>query len=193
MPFTPFHWGPALLIGLLLFQLLDFPSLIVSSVAPDLEGLYIVVFRPFMPHHGLVHTYVFASVIGIMVAVVMYSLRELTGKVMAIFGLRQTSSFKKSLYTSLLGVYSHIFLDSFLYPEMRPFYPLEGNPFVGVASEYVRYVAVYGLCGLSLLIGMIIYFKKEPLRLSSAPPEPKRKTANLALIRKRHFMFILSY
>lgn len=157
MPFTPFHWGPALLTGLLLFQFLDFPSLIVSSVAPDVEGFYATFFNSSLPYHGLIHTYVVASIIGILVALAMYPLRGLTGKVMAKFGLNQTSTFKKILYTSLFGAYSHIFLDSLLYPEMNPFYPLEGNPFVGVASEYVGYEAVYGLCGLSLLIGLIIY------------------------------------
>lgn len=166
MPFTPFHWGPTSLIGLLLFQFLDFPSFLISSVAPDVEGLYIVVFRSFMPHHGLTHTYIVASIIGIIVAVAIYSFKGLTGKIMEKIGLYQTSSFKKILYTSILGAYSHIFLDSFLYPEMRPLYPLEGNPFVGIASEYVRYVAVYGLCGLSFLIGLVIYFKKR-----TSPPK----------------------
>ena len=88
MPFTPFHWGPALLTGLL-FPLLDFSSLIVSSVAPDVEGFYVTFFRSSLPHHGLIHTYVAASIIGILVAAAMYSLRELTGKSMAIFGRRR--------------------------------------------------------------------------------------------------------
>lgn len=161
MPFTPFHLGPAIFIGLLFFQYLDLPSLLVSSVAPDVEGLYIVVFRPFMSHHSLIHTYVVASVISVIVALVMYYLKGLTGKMMKQFGLHQDSSFKKILYSSILGAYSHIFLDSFLYPEMNPFYPLLGNPFIGIASEYITYMTVYGLCGLLFLIGMILYFKKR--------------------------------
>ena len=153
--------GPALLMGLLFFQFLDLPSLVISSVVPDIEGLYIVVLRPFMPHHGLPHTYVVASIMGITVAVVIYSLKGLTRKMMVKIGLYQTSSFKKIVSSSLLGVYSHIFLDSFLYPEMNPFYPLLGNPFVGIASEYVRYMTVYGLCGLSFIVGLILYFNKR--------------------------------
>lgn len=163
MPFTPFHWGPALFVGLLFFQYFDFPSLLITSVAPDVEGLYIVIFRPFMPHHGLTHTYIVASIIGIIVAVAMYFLKGLTGKIMKSFGLYQTSSFIKILYSSILGAYSHIFLDSFLYPEMNPFYPLLGNPFVGISSEYTRYMAVYGLCGLFFLISLIFFFKKRNL------------------------------
>ena len=161
MPFTPFHWGPALLVGLLLFRFLDFPSFLVSCVAPDVEGLYMVIFTPYLLHHGFLHSYVGASIIGVAVAVVMYSIRRWTGSVMAWFDLRQNSLFKKILLTSLLGAYSHVFLDSFLYAEMRPFDPLEANPFLGIASEYTRYSAIYGLCGLAFLIGLILYITKK--------------------------------
>jgi len=175
MPVTPFHWGPVLLIGLLFFQFLDIPSLLISSVAPDVDGLYIVIFRPFMPHHGLTHTYVVASVIGIIVAGAMYSLKGVTGKIMEKIGLYKTSSFRKILYSPLLGAYSHIFLDSFLYPEMNPLYPLLGNPFVGAAPEHIRYIAVYGLCGLSFLIGLIVYFKKRTSMLAQPHLNPSEK------------------
>ena len=151
---------------MLFFQYFDRPSLLIASAAPDVEGLYIVIFRPFMPHHGLTHTYIIASITGVIVAVIMYSLKELTGKIMKSFGLYQTSLFIKILYSSILGAYSHIFLDSFLYPEMNPFYPLLGNPFVGKASEYIRYMAVYGLCGLFFLIYLMLYFKKRTSRTS---------------------------
>jgi hypothetical protein len=82
MPFTPFHWGPAFLIGLYFFEFLDLPSLLVASVVHDVEGLYIVVFRPHVTHHGPIHTYIVASIMGIVVAVATHSLERLTGKAM---------------------------------------------------------------------------------------------------------------
>ncbi len=159
MPFTPFHCGPVLLIGLYFFEFLDLPSLLVASVVPDMEGLYIVVLRPHMTHHGPIHTYIVASIMGIIVAVAMYSLERLTGKAIERIGL-QVSHKTKTLYSSLIGAYSHIFLDSFLYPEMNPLYPFLGNPFVEVASEPVRYMAVYGLCTISFLVSLIVYFRR---------------------------------
>ncbi|MCP8321287.1 MAG: DUF4184 family protein, partial [archaeon] len=124
MPFTPFHWGPALLIGMLLFSIFDLPALFISSVIPDLEGLLILTFHLSLPLHGFFHTYLGASILGVVTAIIVYYLYRLLRKIMALFMLDQKSSFKRILYTSLFGVYSHIFLDSFLYGEMNPFYPL---------------------------------------------------------------------
>jgi len=110
MPFTPFHLGPALLTSFLFFQLLDLPSLLITSVTPDIEGLYIILFTPSVPHHGLIHTYLIASILALILALVLYSLKGVTGKMMEKMGLFQLSSFPKILYTSILGTYSHIFL-----------------------------------------------------------------------------------
>ncbi len=154
MPFTPFHWGPALLIGLSLFSVFDMPALLVSSVIPDVEPLYILMFRLSLPLHGFFHSYLGASILGVLVAVVLYPLRGISKRIMTAFRLPQKpSSFKKLLSTSLLGVYSHIFLDSFLYGEMMPFYPLEANPFLGVVSSS----DIYGFCSVSFLLGFILY------------------------------------
>ncbi len=154
MPLTPFHWGPALLIGLLLFSVFDMPALLVSSVIPDVEPLFILMFRLSLPFHGFFHTFLGVSILGVLVAVVLYPLRGLSKKVMATFRLPQkSSSFKKLLFTSLFGVYSHILLDSFLYGEMMPFYPLEGNPFLGVVS----FSGTYGFCSISFLLGFVLY------------------------------------
>ncbi len=37
MPFTPFHWSPPLLIGMLFFPIFDLPALFLSSVIVDLR------------------------------------------------------------------------------------------------------------------------------------------------------------
>jgi len=154
MPFTPFHWGPALLIGLLLFSVFDIPSLLIASVLPDVEPLYVLMFRPSLPLHGFFHSYLGASILGVLVTVTLYPLRGLSNRVMAAFGLpRKPPSFRKILLTSLFGVYSHVFLDSFLYGEMMPFYPLGANPFFGVVSS----PGTYGFCGVSFFLGLVLY------------------------------------
>jgi len=141
-----------------LLQVFDLPLLLVSSVIPDVEPLYALTFQPSLPLHGFFHSYLGASILGVLVAVVLYPLRDLPNRIMASLRLpREVSSFKKALLTSLFGVYSHIFLDSFLYDEMMPFYPLEANPFLSVASVYIRYGIVYGFCSLSFLLGFALY------------------------------------
>jgi membrane-bound metal-dependent hydrolase YbcI (DUF457 family) len=157
MPFTPFHWGPALLLGLALFTVFDLPALLISSVIVDVEPFYALRFGRSLPLHGFFHSYMGASILGVLVAFVMYPLRGLSNMIMTRFGLSQESSFKKILFTSLFGVYSHVFLDSFLYSEMTPFYPLPANPFIHVVSIYVRYSFIYGFCGVTFLFSLPLY------------------------------------
>ncbi len=85
---------------------------------------------------------------------------------MSVFKLAQNSSFKKIIWTSFFGVYFHILLDAFLYEEMNPFYPIKGNPFLGMFSSQ----QVYLFCSVSFLIGLIFYLirlfyiKKQSIR-----------------------------
>ncbi|MCP8317204.1 MAG: hypothetical protein H3Z52_07770 [archaeon] len=153
MPFTPFHWGPALLIGMLFFSILDLPALLLSSVIPDLEGIYVLMSGSPLPLHGFFHSYLGASILGVMVAIMVYYLYGFLRKIMKLFMLEQKSSFKRILYTSLFGVYSHVFLDSFLYGEMMPFYPLDSNPFLGLISAY----QIYWFSMVSFPLGLALY------------------------------------
>lgn len=157
MPFTPFHLGPALLLGLALFTVFDLPALLMASVIPDIEPFYVMYFNVSgYPLHGFFHSYLGASILAFFVAAIVYSLRGLFGKVMAFFQIPQKTSLKKILLTSFVGVYFHVFLDSFLYGEMEPFYPLQGNPFINILVPY-QYSVIYGFCSLSFLLGIIAY------------------------------------
>ena len=164
MPFTPFHLGPGLLIGILLFSKMDFASILISSMAVDVEPFLIVMFRLPLPLHGFFHSYFGGTIIACLTALGIYPLRGVFGRVLAWFKIRQESSFKRILYTSLLGVYFHILLDSFLYGEMNPFYPLTGNPFLGFFSSST----VYEFCTFSLIFGLIIYVYKFILKQSAS-------------------------
>jgi len=153
MPFTPFHWGPSSWIGLLLFKIFDFPTLLVASVIVDIEPFCVFVFNAPWPLHGFLHSFLGGSIAAILTAIILYLLRKPIKKVMTILKLSQDSSFKKILWTSFFGVYFHLLLDSFLYREMNPFYPLETNPFFGLFS----YQQIYLFCSLSFLVGISFY------------------------------------
>jgi len=160
MPFTIFHIGPAILIGFLLFSRLDFVSFMISSVISDVEPLCIALFSPWTPLHGFFHSYLGATFLGVLTAVGVYFLRSWLSRILAWFKVQQEPSFKKMLYTSTLGVYFHVFLDSFLYAEMEPLYPLTGNPFF----EVVGFGTTYGFCTASFIIGVILYVYKFIIR-----------------------------
>jgi membrane-bound metal-dependent hydrolase YbcI (DUF457 family) len=153
MPFTPYHLGPALLFGVLLFPIVDIAALLLSSILVDVEPLYVIIFAPGLPYHGILHTYIGATGIAILNAVILWFLRDWTRQILAIFKIDQNSSFIRIFGTSLLGTYSHIFLDSFVYPEMNPFFPLMGNPFLGFVSS----AAVYQFCTICFFLGVVLY------------------------------------
>jgi len=168
MPLTPFHWGPALFIGLLLFPVLDLPALLISGVAQDIEPVCVVFFRLSLPLHGFFHSYLGASILGVLVAAAVYSLRDLFREVMGAFGLSQDHTFTRTLLTSLLGVYSHTLLDSFMHWDVRPFYPWGANPLLGVVSDRALYI----FCTASFLLGLALYASRLVWRPKTRPGGP---------------------
>jgi membrane-bound metal-dependent hydrolase YbcI (DUF457 family) len=157
LPFTPFHLGPALFLGLLLSTVFDLPKFLIANVLPDAEPLIVLLFdvRGY-PLHGFFHSYIGATVLAAILALCMYLLRGFFGKVMKVFRLQQSSSLQKIVFSSFIGAYFHVFLDSFLYSEMTPFYPLQGNVF----SAYGSYTVIYGFCGITALLGIALYLYK---------------------------------
>jgi len=153
MPITPFHWGPSSWVGLLLFRILDFPTFLVASIIVDIEPFYLLLFNLGYPYHRFFHTFLGGSMIAVLTAIILYLLKSYIKKIMAIFKLVQDSPFKKILWTSFAGVYFHIFLDSFINMDMKPFYPFEANPFLGVFSA----LQIYTFCGISFFAGILLY------------------------------------
>lgn len=157
MPFTPFHLGPALFFGLLLSTVFDLPTFLIANVLPDVEPFAVLFFNVRgYPLHGFFHSYIGATILAVILALCMYLLRGFFGRVMKGFRVQQSSSFKKIVFTSFAGAYFHVFLDSFLYSEMMPLYPLGGNVFLAYGS----YTVIYGFCGITALFGIALYLYK---------------------------------
>ena len=162
VPFTPFHLGPALFFGLVLSIAFDLPTLLIASVIPDLEPSYVMYFcGSEYPLHGFFHCYLGSSILALSVVFIVYPLRSLLNRLMMVFRIPRKSSFKEILFTSFVGVYFHVFLDSFLYEEMTPFYPLRGNPFFNLLSAFGSDTVVYGFCSLTALLGIVLYSIKS--------------------------------
>ena len=107
-----------------------------------------------------VGVYIGATILAIILALCMYLLGGFVGKIIKVFRLQQSSSLKRIVFTSFMGTYFHVFLDSFLYSEMMPFHPLQSNIFVNVFSAYGSYTIIYGFCGITTLLGIILYLYK---------------------------------
>jgi membrane-bound metal-dependent hydrolase YbcI (DUF457 family) len=155
MPFTPFHLGPAVLIGFILLGYLDLPTFIVASVLVDLEPLAVLVFGLPGPLHGFFHSFLGASVAAVLLAVVMARVRGSLGFLGGFLGSGERRGSRGFLVAALLGTWSHVLLDAPLYGEMRPFYPLGGNPFLGV--DLYLGLGVYRFCFLSGVVGVALF------------------------------------
>lgn len=153
MPFTPFHFGPSSWIGLILFKIFDFSTLLIASVIVDIEPFCVLFLNLDYPFHGFFHSFLGGSIVAVLTAKILYYLKDKIKKIMAILKLAQDSSFNKILWTSFFGVYFHLLLDAFLYKDMKPFYPFENNPFFGLFSLQ----QIYLFCSLSFLVGILFY------------------------------------
>lgn len=145
MPYTPFHLGPGLLLKAAAPRQFSFVAFAATQVAIDLESWYYLT-RGVVPVHRLLHTFVFASLLGVAVGALVWLLahgvRRLLGTraahlsigtPLAAFGgeVRLTGV----TLGGLLGGLSHALLDSLMHRDIQPLRPLaSGNPFEGLVS-----------------------------------------------------------
>lgn len=164
MPFTPYHFGPGLLLGVVLFPFLDFSTVMVACVILDIEPLAVIIFHLPFAAHGFFHTYLAATIVSVLLSIAIWPLRGYLNKIVSIFGLHQESSFRHIFPASIIGTYFHVFLDSLLYPEMNPFYPLIANPFVGIFQlGFVYSSCVFlGLLGCGVYVVRLLYSQLKP-------------------------------
>lgn len=64
MPFTPFHFGPGLLIGLV-FSFIDFPTFLIASLIVDIEPFLVLFFNFNYSLHGFFHSFLGGTIIAL--------------------------------------------------------------------------------------------------------------------------------
>lgn len=152
MPFTPFHLGPALLPGVILYNWLDLPALVVGSILIDVRAA-LVVYGPLKPPiHGVLTTFAGGTIIAGLLAAGFSLLPNSIENLLARLRLTENTSSRAIFAGSLIGVYSHVILDSILYTDARPFSPITWNPFF---VDGVRFIPVYGGCTLAGILGLL--------------------------------------
>jgi len=154
MPFTLFHLGPSLLLGLLLFEYINFPTFIIANVIADVEPLTVLLFGLDYPLHGLAHSFVGGSVIAVALSLIMFIADGRIQGVMSFFRLGQRHSKRSIVLAAFLGVYLHVILDSLLgYADMKPLFPLSVNPFY---NPLFAWLTPY-FCIVSFILGLGLY------------------------------------
>ncbi|MBI5051265.1 DUF4184 family protein [Candidatus Micrarchaeota archaeon] len=153
MPLTPFHWS-ILIFGFLAFSYFYIPALAISSVVMDLEPFYYMFISPSGNLHGFFHTYMGATIIALVVGFILIKFRKRIDVVAENLKIRQKNISEKWVYfSSFFGAYSHIFIDSFMHSDLKPFWPVTNyNPLLGLVGTFEIYLITgIGLCALAVL------------------------------------------
>jgi len=170
MPFTPFHLGPGAAIKALAGGYFSFMCFGFTQVMIDLESLYFLA-QGERHVHRFFHTYLGATLVIIFAATI--------GKPICEFALRiwnSTLSPKQSqllhinpkipivaaITGSVFGGYSHVFLDSIMHSDIRPFSPVsDQNDLLQVIGmgELHLYCVISGVFGIIVLTVIYLWNK----------------------------------
>lgn len=153
MPFTPYHFGPASAFGLLLNRFINLTTFVVASIIIDIEPFVVLFFNLDCPLHGFFHSFLGGSVIAVILSSVIITLNTKIQQLTSFFRIKQNFSKKAIWIASFSGIYLHILFDAPLYTDIKPFYPLDTNPFYGILSSGT----IYNACVILFLIGILTY------------------------------------
>lgn len=149
MPFTPFHLGIALLIGVIFYKYLDMISLLVGSIILDIWPFLVLFFGLPYHLHGFSHSLLIALVVSLILAFIRIKLDFIKFK----------RSFTSIFFSFVIGTFSHIILDTPLYSDIMPFWPASWNPFLGLIT-YSDAVLFSIACFIAALIIFLINRKR---------------------------------
>ena len=155
MPFTPFHFGPGLLISLTFLSFIDIPTFLIASVIIDIEPFLVLVFHLNYPLHGFFHSFLGGFIAAALLAIVMSKIRRYFTPLITFFKIEQSISFKKILFSSTCAIFIHILLDSPIYLDIQPFFPFEFNPFY--RSTVMPGLIIYLLCAWCFVGAIFVY------------------------------------
>lgn len=160
MPFTPFHFGPGLLIKSLLSKRFSFRIFVLTNIVIDLEPLYFILTNQW-PLHRFFHTYLGATLVAVGCIVlgrpICYRIINSWNMIFKTLSINNTKIGTDALVTAAFtGTYSHVILDSMMHRDLLPFYPF--TSFNGLL-HIVTYEQLHLLCLFSGVIGLIIYVR----------------------------------
>lgn len=154
MPFTPFHFVPSACVSLPLHRYLDVPIFIGANVVVDFEPLIVMKCGLDYPVHGYCHTLPIGGLIGCVLGILAYPCRNLIGSAMSMIRLPYSPALGKMVLSGMLGVWLHVLFDSVLYIDIRPLYPFNMNPVLGLLSSQT----VYLICAVCFAPALVLYF-----------------------------------
>ena len=162
MPFTPFHFGPGLLLKAVAPARFSFSSYAAAQVVIDLESGYYLLTQQ-SPVHRALHTFLAGGLAGATVGVVggwigRRLLPRLAREDRPLLAAELAGT--STLIGGLSGGLTHALLDGMMHYDMHPFWPLTAaNPLLGLLSLDALHLlcVVTGAVGLLLLSRPLVW------------------------------------
>jgi len=185
MPLTTFHFGLALGIGYLLRNRIHLPTFLLTNVITDLEPALVLALQLPIPHHGIVHTFLFSIFLGLILSYLMFKLKKLkTIYKRLLINDSVELNFKSYLVSGITGTNLHVFLDSFIHDDMFPFFPLNNNILYSKEFLPIAIVIITSTCFIISMLGLYLYFSKFYMEI---------KNHNINIGKLDKIIFILAY
>jgi hypothetical protein len=160
MPFTPFHMGPGVAIKAVAGRHFSLMVFGFSQVLIDLEPL-VRILRGDAVLHGWTHTYVGATVLAVVAAIVGQPVCQWlldrwqprpSWRWLAELGGDWRISRSAAYIGTFAGTYSHVLLDSLMHADIAPLAPFsEANALL----HLVPFEMVYGGCFWTAVVGAL--------------------------------------
>ena len=173
MPFTPVHLGFAIFI----FSILPFVdpiALLIGTIIIDVEPIFYLI-TGIGQMHGIMH-----STLGVMVFFIPTSfISWLCYKYLKLDRYLPKYNIYISLFSGILGLFSHIFFDAILYSEIMFFYPFSNTS--GILYKPSSSFAIYLILGIMFLVGALILGVKYFLRYQQKKKKEEEEEKELQL------------
>jgi len=156
MPFTPFHFGPGLLIKAVIPIHFSFSVFALANAAMDVEPFYRML-RDDTQLHGASHTLLGAGIIGVGTAlwgrIAIRRAWRLYERWNANAGRPFHITSRQAWLGAMLGTFSHVLLDAVMHADTHPFLPLtDANPWLDLSCTEHVYLG----CVLAGMVGMLL-------------------------------------
>jgi hypothetical protein len=152
MPYTPYHFGPAGLLGYIFRRWIDLPVFVLANVAVDVEVLIHNIRHLGWPIHRFCHTLIGGSAVGLVWGVLAYFIAEWLLKLTK-SKLSYKPHFWKMAISGILGGQFHSIVDGIYHYDVKTFWPMQKNPLWHILSHN----QIEMICIISFVILAVLY------------------------------------
>ena len=173
MPYTPYHFGPSSLIGLLLRRWVYIPVFVLVNIVIDLEILVAELWHPRSFGQRYVHTLLLGAAAGILWGIIAYFIRGYFKWIMEKIQIPYKTNIRKMIFSGILGAWTHILIDALYQSEVLLFWPSRlANPLCLFSRRKVDLLCV--LCFLAAFVVYIWILAKKPKKMQEQIEKEKR-------------------